>query len=71
MELYAAFCCNLPVQFDELQVIADRKQYDDLIYMLTEGASKGRGAKEGGLQIQKRWLTCIITNGEMSQGREN
>ena len=65
MELYAAFCCNLPVQFDELQVIADRKQYDDLIYMLTEGASKGRGAKEGGLQIQKRWLTCIITNGEM------
>ena len=65
MELYAAFCCNLPVIFDELQVISDRKLYDDIIYMITEGSSKGRGAKEGGLQVQKRWLTCTITNGEM------
>lgn len=65
MELYAAFCCNIPILFDELQVIADRKTFDDLIYMLTEGASKGRGAKEGGLQVQRRWASSIITTGEM------
>ena len=65
MELYASFCCNLPILFDELQVISDRKTFDDLIYMLCEGASKGRGAKEGGLQVQKRWSSCIITTGEM------
>lgn len=64
-ELYASFCCNIPVLLDELQVISDRKSFDDLIYMLSEGLSKGRGAKEGGLQIQRRWNTCIITTGEM------
>ena len=64
-ELHAAFCCNLPVMLDELQVINDnRKNFDDIIYMLCEGVSKGRGAKEGGLQLQKRWSTCIITTGE-------
>lgn len=65
MELYASFCCNLPILFDELQVVSDRKTFDDLIYMLCEGASKGRGAKEGGLQVQRHWSSCIITTGEM------
>lgn len=64
-ELHAAFCCNLPVMLDELQVINDnRKNFDDIIYMLCEGVSKGRGAKDGGLQLQKRWSTCILTTGE-------
>lgn len=64
-ELYAAFCANVPVLLDELQVISDRKMFDDIIYMLCEGMSKGRGAKEGGLQLQRRWSTCMITTGEM------
>ena len=71
MELYAAFCCNMPILFDELQVISDRKTFDDIIYMLTEGASKGRGAKEGGLQVQKRWASSIITTGEMPITQSN
>lgn len=71
MELYAAFCCNLPILFDELQVISDRKIFDDIIYMLTEGASKGRGAKEGGLQVQRRWASSIITTGEMPITQSN
>ena len=64
-ELYAAFCGNMPILLDELQVVADRKQFDDIIYMLCEGVSKGRGAKEGGLQLQRHWSTCILTTGEM------
>ena len=71
MELYASFCCNLPILFDELQVISDRKMFDDIIYMLTEGASKGRGAKEGGLQVQRRWASSIITTGEMPITQSN
>ena len=64
-ELMSAFCCNLPVLLDELQVINDnRKNFDEIIYMLCEGATKGRGAKEGGLQLQRRWRTTIITTGE-------
>lgn len=65
LELYAAFCANIPILLDELQVISDRKSFDDIIYSLCEGASKGRGAKEGGLQLQRRWSSCIITTGEM------
>lgn len=64
-ELYAAFCGNMPIFLDELQVISDRKMFDDIIYMLCEGVSKGRGAKEGGLQLQRRWSTVIMTTGEM------
>lgn len=65
MELQAAFCCNLPVMLDELQVVNDnRKNFDDIVYMLCEGAGKGRGARDGGLQLQRRWSTCIITTGE-------
>ena len=71
MELYASFCCNLPILFDELQVVSDRKTFDDLIYMLCEGTSKGRGAKEGGLQVQKHWSSCIITTGEMPITQSN
>ena len=64
-ELMSAFCCNIPVMLDELQVINDnRKNFDDIIYMLCEGTTKGRGAKGGGLQLQRRWLTTIITTGE-------
>lgn len=65
MELHAAFCCNLPVFLDELQTINDnRKNFDEIIYMLCEGAGKGRGTKEGGMQLQRRWQTCIMTTGE-------
>ena len=65
LELYAAFCGNLPILLDELQVISDRKMFDDIIYMLCEGASKGRGTKEGGLRLQQHWSSCILTTGEM------
>ena len=71
LEGLAAFCGNIPVIYDELQVIGDRQLFDDLIYMLCEGASKGRGTKDGGLQIQKRWCTTIITSGEMPIVQEN
>lgn len=64
-ELFAAFCGNLPVFLDELQVISDRKSFDDIIYALCEGVSKGRGSKDGGLQASKRWATCFLTTGEM------
>lgn len=65
MELFSAFCGNLPVLLDELQVISDRKSFDDIIYSLCEGVSKGRGAKDGGLQTSRRWATVFLTTGEM------
>lgn len=64
-EINAAFCGNLPIFLDELQVVADRKIFDEIIYMLCEGFSKGRGSKDGGLQMQRKWDTVIMTTGEM------
>lgn len=64
-ELFAAFCGNLPVFLDELQVISDRKLFDDIIYSLCEGVSKGRGSRDGGLQTSRRWATVFLTTGEM------
>ena len=64
MERAAAFCNNLPFMMDELQIIADRKDFDKDIYMLTEGAGRTRGNKTGGLDITPTWRNCIITTGE-------
>lgn len=64
-EMMAGFCNNLPLCFDELQIIKDRQDFDKTIYMLTEGIGKGRGAKTGGLQKTYTWRNCIITTGEM------
>lgn len=64
-EIYASFCGNVPILLDELQIISDRKTFDDIIYMLCEGVSKGRGSKDGGLQLQRHWASTIITTAEM------
>lgn len=64
-EIYASFCGNVPILLDELQIISDRRSFDDIIYMLCEGANKGRGTKDGGLQRQRLWASTIITSAEM------
>lgn len=63
-EMMAGFCNSLPLCLDELQCIKDRKDFDKIIYMLTEGIGKGRGAKAGGLQRIHTWKNCMITTGE-------
>jgi len=63
-ELQAAFCGNLPLCLDELQVIKERKDFDRLIYMLCEGVGRNRGAKSGGLQRTPSWRNCTISTGE-------
>ena len=71
LELHAALCGNVPVFLDELQAIKDRKDFDDLIYMLCEGMSKGRGARDGGLQRQRKWNTIFMSTGEQPLSRES
>ncbi len=63
-EMMAGFCNSLPLCLDELQCIKERKDFDRMIYMLTEGIGKGRGAKAGGLQRIQTWKNCIMTTGE-------
>lgn len=63
-EIFAAFCQNVPVLFDELQLVAEYKTYDDMIYKLCQGTSKGRATRDGGLRRQNMWSNCFITTGE-------
>lgn len=66
LELQAGFLNSLPFCIDELQMQANEKNgFDKIIYQLTEGIGKSRGAKTGGLQKLSTWKNCIITNGEM------
>ena len=71
MELLAGFCNSLPLCFDELQIIKDRQDFDKTIYMLSEGVSRGRGSKTGGIQRTASWHNCIITTGEMPISNAN
>lgn len=64
-ELGAAFCNSLPLVIDELQLVKDnRKDFDKMIYQLSEGVGRARGQKQGGLQKTPTWRNCIITTGE-------
>lgn len=65
-EMTATFLNSLPMCIDELQIQSSQgiKDFDKIIYTLTEGIGKTRGAKLGGLQKINTWKNCIITNGE-------
>lgn len=65
-EMMASFLNSLPMCVDELQIqsSAGVKDFDKIIYQLTEGIGKTRGAKTGGLQRVNTWRNCLITNGE-------
>ena len=65
-EMTASFLNSLPDCIDELQIqsSAGIKDFDKLIYTLTEGIGKTRGSKTGGLLKTTTWKNCIITNGE-------
>ena len=72
-EMMATFLNSLPMCIDELQIQASAnvKDFDKLIYQLTEGVGKTRGAKAGGLQRTNTWRNCMITNGEQPISSSN
>ena len=65
LETAAGFFNSAPLCVDELQVVKNRRDYDDIIYMLSEGQGRSRGSKDGTFQQIKSWQNTIITTGEM------
>lgn len=65
-EMIAGFLNSLPLCMDELQIqVANgAKEFDRIIYKLTEGFGKTRGSKLGGLRQTTTWKNCILTTGE-------
>ena len=68
LERMAGFFRDLPLAVDEKQVVAGNgygnSMVDNLMYMLSLGAGKLRGAKAGGLQATSTWRTIALTTGE-------
>lgn len=63
-ELTAGFVNSLPLVYDELQIIKEKKSFDDIVYKLCEGIGKDRGKKAGGVQKISTWRNAILTTGE-------
>ena len=63
-ELSAGFVNSLPLILDELQIVRDKKDFDNMIYQLSEGVGRSRGQKTGGIQRTVTWQNCILTTGE-------
>lgn len=59
------FLRNIPLILDELQITKTKyKNYDTLIYELTEGKGRDRGTVDGGLTQTTEWDNIIIVSGE-------
>ena len=66
LEYTAAFYKDLPLGLNERQLAGDKQDsVEQTVYMLSEGASKVRGTKGGGLQKIKQWRTIVIATGEV------
>lgn len=65
LEMSAGFVNSLPLMLDELQIVSDRKKFDEDIYKLCEGVGKSRSNKSLGINKLQTWENCTITNGEM------
>tara|TARA_R100000365_G_scaffold101_5_gene351 strand:+ start:1921 stop:4338 length:2418 start_codon:yes stop_codon:yes gene_type:complete len=67
IERRASFLCNVPLGLDERQSERDQQKVEQLVYMLANGQSKGRGTKESaGIQEQSTWDLVTIATGEDS-----
>ena len=65
LELSAGFVNSLPLILDEFQMLRDKKNFEQNVYLLAEGVGRGRGARTGGIQRLQTWRNCILTSGEM------
>lgn len=65
MTQIAGTMCNLPLFLDEAESVKDRADaIGNVLYLLTQGVSKSKGTRGGGMAEERRWRTVILTNGE-------
>ena len=68
LERRAEVLNNVPMLLDELGVKGggSEREIGELVYQLTEGIGKTRGAREGGIQRMMKWLCVFISTGEQA-----
>lgn len=65
LERTAAFYRDLPLGIDERQLAGNNQgALEKIVYMLSSGMGKIRGAKNGGLQTTNQWRTVALATGE-------
>lgn len=65
LERTAAFYCDLPLGIDERQLAGkNQDSLEKIVYMISSGTGKIRGAKGGGLQTMRQWRTVALATGE-------
>ena len=64
LEQQASFLRHLPLFIDERQLAGNDQALEQLVYMISGGAGKGRGKKNGGVQARGAWENMALITGE-------
>ena len=62
---------NLPLYINEMQHQKDAKDYDKILFLVSEGKGKTRSTKFGGIAKENSWNNIVITNGEKNIIKSN
>lgn len=62
---------NIPLFINEMQHQKDAKDYDKILFLISEGKGRTRSTKVGGLARENSWNNVVITNGEKNIIKEN
>lgn len=62
---------NIPLFINEMQHQKDAKDYDKMLFLISEGTGKSRGTKSGGIGKENSWNNIVITNGEKNIIKDN
>lgn len=62
---------NIPLFINEMQHQKDAKDYDKMLFLISEGKGKSRGTKTGGIARENSWNNVVITNGEKNIIKDN
>lgn len=72
MERTAALFTDLPLGVNEYELLSEqeKKSFDSMVYMISEGKGRGRATKDG-LQETVQWRTIALLTGESQITRSN
>lgn len=62
---------NIPLFINEMQHQKDAKDYDKILFLISEGKGRTRSTKVGGLAKENSWNNVVITNGEKNIIKDN
>ena len=62
---------NIPLFINEMQHQKDAKDYDKILFLVSEGKGRTRSTKVGGTAKENSWNNIVITNGEKNIIKEN